>query len=321
MPTVLTRTVKSSGGDYSSLSAAEAGEQGDLTSLDRQLDIACYSFQDTTAVAIGGWTTDATRYIRIFTPSGERHDGKWNTSKYRLSVSAEFNYPLILSEEFVRLEGIQIEQTHSNGVACVQTTGVAAAASSDNRLTECLLRTASTRTTADTGSVIQHGAGKLTLRNSVIYKGGASGVHTAFGSNAPTLVADNCTLAGNGAYGVNRTSGTVTLQNCYSGGNGTDAYNGTITRTTCAHSSATVFTGSTASVPHSTATFTNVTAGSEDYHLVSGSALIDAGTDLSGTFTTDIDGATRSGTWDIGADEFVGGIVASASRLMLLGVG
>lgn len=44
-----------------------------------------------------------------------------------------------------------------------------------------------------------------------------------------------------------------------------------------------------------------------DFHLKSGADAIDAGTDLSGTFTTDIDGVTRSGTWDIGADEYSAG--------------
>ena len=48
--------------------------------------------------------------------------------------------------------------------------------------------------------------------------------------------------------------------------------------------------------------FTNVTAGSEDLHLKAGAAAIDVGTDLSATFTTDIDGTTRSVPWDIGAD-------------------
>ncbi|TET36709.1 MAG: hypothetical protein E3J72_08100 [Planctomycetota bacterium] len=41
-----------------------------------------------------------------------------------------------------------------------------------------------------------------------------------------------------------------------------------------------------------------------DFHLKAGADCIDAGTDLSGTFTTDIDGQTRTGTWDIGADEY-----------------
>jgi len=49
--------------------------------------------------------------------------------------------------------------------------------------------------------------------------------------------------------------------------------------------------------------FVNITEGSEDLHLKSGSDLIDAGTDLSSYFTDDIDGQSRTDAWDIGADE------------------
>jgi len=49
--------------------------------------------------------------------------------------------------------------------------------------------------------------------------------------------------------------------------------------------------------------------GIDDFHLKSGSVLIDAGADLSSdgylNFSDDIDGDNRSGTWDIGADEYV----------------
>lgn len=46
--------------------------------------------------------------------------------------------------------------------------------------------------------------------------------------------------------------------------------------------------------------------GSYDFHLDSSdTAAKDQGYDLSAIFTTDIDGDTRSGTWDIGADEYV----------------
>ena len=57
-------------------------------------------------------------------------------------------------------------------------------------------------------------------------------------------------------------------------------------------------------------TFVSETGGSEDLHITSGDTVAkDAGTDLSGdaqyAFSTDIDGSTRSGTWDIGADEYI----------------
>ncbi|MCG6920093.1 MAG: right-handed parallel beta-helix repeat-containing protein, partial [Acidobacteria bacterium] len=50
-----------------------------------------------------------------------------------------------------------------------------------------------------------------------------------------------------------------------------------------------------------------------DLHLQSTSQAIDQGADLSALFTSDIDGATRSGAWDIGADEFG---ATTAVRLM-----
>lgn len=53
--------------------------------------------------------------------------------------------------------------------------------------------------------------------------------------------------------------------------------------------------------------FVSTVLGSEDLHLKSGSDAIDAGQNLSiiGGFSDDIDGISRTGTWDIGADEFV----------------
>jgi hypothetical protein len=65
------------------------------------------------------------------------------------------------------------------------------------------------------------------------------------------------------------------------------------------------------SIAYSTANFLNVTSGSEDLHLASGSALIGVGTNLYNDanfpFQNDIDGQDRGGSgasWDIGADQF-----------------
>lgn len=54
--------------------------------------------------------------------------------------------------------------------------------------------------------------------------------------------------------------------------------------------------------------FSDLTGGSEDYHLKSGADCIDAGVDLGTTANIDIDGRdvdAEGDTWDIGADEFV----------------
>jgi hypothetical protein len=283
MPTVQTITVRSGGlGDYSSLSAAEAGEQANLVTGDVQLDIECYAFADTTAVTVDGWTTDATRYVRIFTPTAERHDGKWDTSAYRLYVSgATFGNLLSLAEDYTRVEGIQV-RNDSNFNRGVDSTGTGVL------LDSCLVLLPAV---VDGYDGVKQSGGSLTVRNCVVLGGGGtSGINAA--------AADNCTVVGWG-NGFN----VATARNCYSGNNtGSDFNGGSLT--TCASEDATG-TGGLTGVAYSTANFTSVTGGSEDLHLVSGSALRGVGTDLSGTFTEDIDGDTRS-AWDIGADEFQG---------------
>jgi hypothetical protein len=150
-------------------------------------------------------------------------------------------------------------------------------------------------------------SGTYTAINSIFISG-------AYDSGTVTGLAHlniyNCTIINTAAYpALWRQSETWTAKNCYAASNGGAAYSGTITKTTCASSDATGSAG-LQNIVLNTTNFTNVTAGSEDFHLPAGSALIDVGTDTSGdaaplNFTDDIDGVTRTGTWDIGADEYV----------------
>ncbi|MDV7392544.1 hypothetical protein RZS08_14355, partial [Arthrospira platensis SPKY1] len=89
-----TVTVKSSGGDYTSLNAALAGEVADLTSNCHGtggpgiLTIECWNFEDTTAASTGtGYTTSADYYINIIGRADDKtssNTGKWSTDRYRL---------------------------------------------------------------------------------------------------------------------------------------------------------------------------------------------------------------------------------------------
>lgn len=296
MTSTVVKTVKSSGGDYSSLSAWEAGQQGDLTVSDTIQQADCYSFQDTTAVVIDGWTTSATQYVYVRTPSTERHDGKWNTAKYYLTGNNGGTAMLWVIEEYTRLEGLQVQNTGGLSV------NLGAGSPSDQRITESIVRTS-----AKAGPGIQC-SNTSRVQNCVVYDA-SYGIYVASGTTSvfnTTIVTCN--------YGILNFATTV-AKNVYVGNcSAVEFYNGP-TLTTCANSSATSYSGSTANVAFSTANFVNVTSGSEDLHLVSGSALKDAGTDLSATFTTDIDGQTRTGTWDIGADEYV--VAAPAGGLFI----
>lgn len=110
-----TVTVKTSGGDYTSLAAAIAGEKGDMVALDRQLTIECYAFADAGGAALianADWVTDATRYIHIYVPPAERHSGVWNAAKYYLQVAG--TALRVHATEFVWIDGVQLYSTGDN---------------------------------------------------------------------------------------------------------------------------------------------------------------------------------------------------------------
>ena len=73
---------------YTSLSAWEAARQRDLVAAN-QIEVAriegTWTNADTAPLSISGWTTDATRYIRIYTAPEARHAGVWDTGRYRIS--------------------------------------------------------------------------------------------------------------------------------------------------------------------------------------------------------------------------------------------
>jgi hypothetical protein len=293
-----TVTVKSSGGDYTSLNAALAGESGNLVTNTRILTIECYAMTDTTSATTGsGYTTSASYYLHITVPTAERHGGVWNSGKYRLRTTNAYAQTLTIGVSYMRITGMQVlNAATTNGDGAVRLTGTGNASSSSILFDQCLLSTTGTRTGYNRGVWIS--SGLVTLRNCVVISSADRAVSMSYGTNAPTVVLENCVCIG-GTYGVIQGDSTVTARNCYASG-ATAAYSGTMTLTTCASSDATGSTG-LQNVAYSTSTFTSVTAGSEDFSLVSGSALIDTGTDLSATFTVDIAGTTRSGTWDVGA--------------------
>ena len=117
-PAIRTVTVKPGGGDYPSLQAALTGEAANLVSLNRQLNIECYSMSDTTKVNVpDGFITDPDHFIKIYTPITERHKGTWDNTKYRLEITAtpEINfgepYPacIWLKGRHVWFDGIQVK--------------------------------------------------------------------------------------------------------------------------------------------------------------------------------------------------------------------
>ena len=308
------------GKDYSSLSAAEAALQADI-SAGPATEIECYAFEDTTQVNFTGWTTSATGYIRIYTPTAERHDGTPGTG-YRLVAGPAFDRLFVITEQYVRLDGLAFKHTASTANTNDGDVAIRSYARLDGvcdvRIENCLIYGAAR------GAIELHG-GVHKVVNCSIY-GVKDGIKSTYSFSDPSDSIYNCTVSASN-NGIIAANSSQTVKNCYvSATSGQEFSASNQTRTTCAHASASVWSSSTASIAYDTGNFVNVTAGSEDLHLASGasSTLKTGGTDLSAdatyAFSTDIDGDTRS-DWGIGVDELVAAAATANHRVIGGGFG
>lgn len=312
--TQLLKTVKPSGGDYTSLEACMHANEQNLVTVDKYFDVeidGTWSSADTTKVTIHNYTTDATRYINIYTTATARHNGKWKTDAYRIEITSIFPNPntvVSVTSGYVTIKGLQVKL---NGDLTNWQEGIAVNISATATATVAYCISWSTSSGAPIGGIKFLG-GKITAYNNIIYgwNGDSSaGLLANNGSNAEAYMYNNTVYnCGNGMLHNNFTATVITAKNNILYNNVTEdwrIYNFPGTLTT-ANNLTKDATSPDVAYRSKTLTFVNITAGSEDLHLVSGDTdAIDDGVDLSATFTDDIDGVTRSGTWDIGADEFV----------------
>ena len=303
---------------YASSSAWEAARQAVLTEVE---ECICEgTAADTTNLVIDGWTTTAAFYIDLKAVAGAgRHAGVWSTSHYRIASSNDFGAALLINEAYVRVTGLQVENTSADGAYCVRyLTLTGTTATTDFRMDGCILRDADGAGGNAAGFEAEDGL--IAIRNTVSYGHGGAGFYFIIGDSVSLgVTVTNCIAANNTGLGFNcaTATGTNVLQNCYSGGNtGADISANWDTITTCRSEDGSQGTTVVAYSTSAGTYFTNITAGSEDFHIGASSSLLDIGTDYSGTFTTDIDGETRTGTWDIGADERVSAAVGILRQMM-----
>jgi hypothetical protein len=321
------KTIKPSGqgGDYTTLAAWEAGEQKNLVSAD-QIAVAQiagnWSTPDTTAVTIDGWTTDATRYIRIYTTPEARHSGKWNTEKYILSVSAGWSQPLGINEQYVRVDGLQIENTE---VKTNDPRGIYSYAldttSSNLRISNNIIRLSGTGTPGTNARGILAETGlNMYIWNNIIYDGGR-GIEISWFNLAVDVVIYNNSLVDNVVAGIEAQLASA---------NNFRVYNNLVQGSTTGYSinwmDSTGNNISEDATSPDTALRSKVVIfadeAGDDFHLgASDSFAKNGGADLTSdaslSFNTDIDGQSRptgTGTWDIGADEFMGATLQSPEQ-------
>jgi hypothetical protein len=325
MATQLLKTVMPSGGDYTSLEACMNANEQNLVTADKYFDVeidGTWSSADTTAVTIHNYTTDATRYINIYTTSAARHNGKAaavsGLSNYRISVSTNNSILIDIFSNYVTINGIE-----GFGSATYSRDGIRIEANviyiviKNNIIHD--------RVCYYGGIMSAYGDDENYIYNNIVYKiannpdtNSGSGIHITQ-DNTETAYIYNNTCYGNAKYGINTSGNAVVMKNNISNANVTADYNGTFG--TSADNIASDTTSPDNEWDSKTVTFVSVVAGSQDFHLASDdtSGAIDGGTDLSATFTDDIDGVTRTGTWDIGADEYVAAAGGAYSQLIMIG--
>ncbi len=309
MPTTVTKTVKSSGGNYTSLVSFEAGEQRDLVAADEIAEAECHGFDDNAAgnCVFDGWTTDATRFIRIRAPAGEYPTMPTASGKYRLIGNGD--NPLQFAVDYVRVERITVmtSGSFSGGIICIGSWGFGSR--EGIHIIGCLLAHNAT-TTGDSGYGLilpsTDADHDIRVINTVVYRDPAISVAANDGIRVyGGARIYNCSVAGkfgtgiSGFYGANN----PTVRNCLSYGATTadfwDSFN------TKEHNASKDGTAPGANSLTSIADpFVDYNGG--DLHLKAGSSLIGAGKDLSADadypFAIDFDGQGRLVPWHIGAD-------------------
>jgi len=302
--------------DYSSLASWEAGEESDLTGTGPCIANITEGFEDNDSVDLYGWTTTATDYISIFTDdaSGARHDGKWDTSAYRLSVSNAAG--VWFREQYVRADGLQVEVYDSDEYGPISSSSISAGGSYF-RVSNSILR--GDASVGNTINILAFPDGDIDawdIYNIIVYarsdnEGNADGMylHGSGGSPGDYNVRNIVIFGTRRGFRVVTAAKVNVHDSVIFNTTQNDWYNAASVNVIdhCADEDAGEGTNNVAE-SSSGGFWTDdfVDAENGDFHLLATSNLVDAGIgNGSELFSDDIEGDTRDANWDLGADEWV----------------
>ena len=253
---------------------------------------------DTGNATITGWNTTSTNYIKIYTTTAARHNGTWGNGYRRTGT-------LTIQEEYVRIDGISAQSTSAGIYFINGSTGVG-----------------DVRVSNSYGQYTGNGSNRIydiySVGSLVIYLWNNIGISTSTNTTSypfyvndasPTVYMYNNTgiVASSTAFRSNTGTNTFSKNNLgYSIGSGL-AFSGTFASSTYSASNDATADDWGGDGNRINQTFTFVDSANNNWHLASndvGAKDFGVSDPGSGLFSDDIDGVTRSGTWDIGADEF-----------------
>ncbi|MCD6085822.1 hypothetical protein J7J41_02410 [bacterium] len=263
---------------------------------------------DATPVVIDGWKTDANHYIKIYTPETARHNGTVSQG-FKIKANAHWIDVVeindIGNDGYIYIEGLIID------VGTYAATGLALNVPSDKSCSAYFSKNIiyssdpSNSHSHAKGIVVGESGyyGHLYAWDNLIYDI-QNGTGMKFNSWNPAHAYNNTVYNCNIGIDAGGGSSNDLLKNNLCNGNNTD-YRGTFSSNSVNNISEDD-TSPNADYRNKAVSF--IDKANDDFHLAPNDICAkDSGIDLSPdpdlSFTDDIDGDTRSGTWDIGADE------------------
>ena len=280
----------------------------DLTATGANAKLTWVLYDDgdfTGSATINGYTTDATHYLtltvadasQVASGASQRHTGKASTGVLIDGQSATDG--IAVMDDYTVVEWLDLMDHRVVGESAIKVQSA-----SNVLLRGLIIRDANMAIKAESGT-------QFTVRNSVLYNS-TEAVH----DEGATVLIENCTV-----FGISLGDGAIkgtnyTVKNTISMNNvgedfkdmpvGNLSYN--ISEDATASCGTCLPNRNFTDVPTASANFvvfTDLSGGSEDFHLKASPVndAVNAGLNLSGSFTNDIDDETRGVAWDIGADE------------------
>jgi hypothetical protein len=312
MATVVTRTIGATARQYATLTAWEAFSDINFVSLDEQHEGDAYDDSDFgEQLEFSGATVDATRYRRVH--AVDQYDPVADTGCNNVNSIA----PLRIVEGYARFQGFRLENTYAGTLT--SNVVLFTSGSSNARLERCLIHAETGGGTGPRSRVSEGAGSNHQVWNCIATGDGGTTSTTNRGFESTDSGDDllNCV-----AYGIDDASGngdgiywSGTVRNCIAMDCGAEDFENAGTSSNNCSSDATATGAAPPTIKSQTATDIFDSPSTNDFTLKVGSNAIDAGIDLSSTFTTDLDGTSRSGLWEMGAYDAGG---ASVTRRVIV---
>lgn len=291
----------------------------DLVAADIQVNFVAYADgSDTSTSTWGGRTTDATRFVKFFTPVSssevgvtQRHNGTLQaaTTAYRLDQASTANI-MQIGDGFMRIEGIQY--TLTPGVDATAAACIKLSTDTQTQISHCVMKGVISSGTTNKRAIWGNTADGRKIWNNVIYdfeSGGTESHHGILSSGGILKIFSNTIV--NCRTGIEESGSADMLlkNNAVQTASGTSsAYVGTFNASSTNNLSD--IADAPGSNPINSVALTFVDSGNDDFHLDISDTLArksgaDLRTDSDIAVTDDIDRQGRKPIPDIGADEII----------------